>query len=338
MNRPLEELFVEVTNRCLQGCIHCSSCAVAETATAIPLAQLCSLIDEATELGLKSFTISGGEPFLYPHLDQLISYIHSKNIDFSIYTCGVVHNTDGQLSCLSDKQLEYVASMSPRSVIFSLHGASGEVHEFISKVPGSFSLTLESIRKAIRIGLNVELHFVPMQINIYDIRSLVHLAKSIGISRVSLLRLVVQGRCTPDLAISKQDGEHIKSIVDELRNELHDVTVRLGSPFNCITLPGKSCTVAQNKLLISANGEVFPCEAFKFLRGSRSTIYTSTIEDIWNNDALLNRLRDLETSTIHGCSSCEYYNACRGGCPGERLLFNGDINIGPEPWCLYSEC
>ncbi|MFI3211357.1 MAG: viperin family antiviral radical SAM protein [Peptostreptococcaceae bacterium] len=40
------------------------------------------------EVDVKRFNIAGGEPMLYPQLQELIDYIHSKNIDISIITNG----------------------------------------------------------------------------------------------------------------------------------------------------------------------------------------------------------------------------------------------------------
>jgi len=37
---------------------------------------------------IRRFNFAGGEPFLYPHLDELIDYIHAKGIDVSIITNG----------------------------------------------------------------------------------------------------------------------------------------------------------------------------------------------------------------------------------------------------------
>ena len=110
--------------------------------------------------------------------------------------------------------------------------------------------------------------------------------------------------------------------------------IRLGGPFNCVTMSGNGCSAARNKLLISATGEVFPCEAFKSLKGARPDIYNYRISDIWNNDPLLNNIRNLDTTGVINCKSCMYYPACGGGCPGERMLINGDITIGPDPWCI----
>lgn len=205
----LTELFVEITNECLQGCVHCSSCASSRQYDFIQIQDLRNLIDQGIELGLKNFTISGGEPFLYPELANLIQYINKKSLVFSIYTCGIVKDVKGTLVSISDEQMQAIAQSKPHKIIFSLHGTE-EVHEKITGIAGSYQLTIQSIRKAKQLGLNVELHFVPMTINCSEIEGVVQVAQKLGISNLSLLRLVLQGRCLDDLMLPNEYGLIIK--------------------------------------------------------------------------------------------------------------------------------
>lgn len=330
----LQELFVEVTNRCLLSCVHCSSCASPGAEQFIPLKKITSMIKETKGLGLKQFTISGGEPLLYPDLFLLLAFIKKQNLSCCLYTCGIMEN-DGRLDFIDDGISKALFDLKIDKIIFSLQGGSEQVHDQITGIPESFNLTLKSIDKVISKGLQVELHFVPMKLNIEDIESVVKTAQEIGVNRVSLLRLVPQGRCEnkKDLLLSPSEGLKIAQSVKYLEVKYPKVSIRMGAPFDCITFAQIGCSAAKNKLLISASGEVFPCEAFKFLKGTRPSIYQSTIKEIWYNDSLLYKLRSL--NMIENCSVCEHYSICGGGCPGERMLFNGSVSTGPEPWCLY---
>lgn len=334
-SQNLTELFVEVTNECLQGCIHCSSCASTQNYDYIQLNNLYDLIDQSIDLGLRSFTISGGEPMLYPDLLSLIKYIKERNLVFSLYTCGVVRDSLGAFVPVSDELVQSIADWKPEKVVFSLHGTK-EVHEKISAISGSYDLTVLSIKKVLRLGIPVELHFVPMTVNVTEIEGVVRIARDLGIKKLSLLRLVMQGRCLNDLMLPNSYGLKIKQTVDYLERKYPEMSIRLGGPFNCVTMSGKGCSAARDKLLISATGEIFPCEAFKSLKGSRPNIYTARIADVWAGDKLLNDIRKLDETGIINCSSCLYFQACGGGCPGERMLLNGSVGQGPDPWCILS--
>lgn len=331
----LRELYVEVTNYCLQSCVHCSSCAGPHVSETIPLEDLKRLIDEGIASGLECFTISGGEPLLYPQLSELMSHIKMNNLKLNLYTCGVMKSSDGMLTYINGETMDVLLKNRPDKIIFSLQGGSKEIHERITGISGSFELTIESIRSVINRGFDVELHFVPMSINLHDLGNVIAIASSMGISRVSILRLVPQGRVIDDIIISPSDGVKLKEEIDNLRQEYPEVSIRLGAPFSCVNLAGNTCSAAKNKLLISATGEIFPCEAFKSLRGTRPKFYSAPIADLWQNDTLLNQIRALEDSGISKCDSCNYYSLCNGGCPGQRMLANGDISIGPDPWCKF---
>lgn len=333
--KQLKELFVEVTNQCHLSCIHCSSCASVNASESIPFDKLNLLIEQGLELGLERFTISGGEPLLYPHFFDLVCLLRRRGIEFCVYTCGVLKDSNNILRPISYDEISKIVDAKPSKMIFSLQGGTSSVHEYVNGVPGSYEVTIDSISRAVAAGLPVELHFVPMQVNGKDIELVVQTADKLGVSRVSLLRLVLQGRCTSELLLPASYGKMIAEEVEELRLRYPAVDIRLGAPFNCITMSGTLCSAAKNKLLISASGEVFPCEAFKFLRGTRPTIYNLQLRNIWLNDKLLNQLRALsDDGQVNNCIGCNNFTACGGGCPGERMLAYGDICMGPDPWCV----
>lgn len=332
-DKRLSELFVEVTNYCLQSCVHCSSCAGPTVCEYIPLPSIQRLIDETIPLGLESFTISGGEPLLYPWLADLMDYVHSKNVKLSLYTCGVMKDGNGYLSAISDDMIDVIVKRCPEKMIFSVQGGSSQIHEQVSGIAGSFALTLQSIEKAVKRGLEVELHFVPMTINALDIEKVVAIADYFAIKKVSILRLVPQGRVQDEIVLPPAAGLALKERVEELRQKYPQITLRLGAPFSCVNLTGNNCSAAQNKLLISATGEIYPCEAFKSLKGTRPKIYDHSIQEIWNHDALLQKIRLIPDMGVTNCTSCQMYSLCTGGCPGQRMLANGDILLGPDPWC-----
>lgn len=334
---PLKELFVEVTNSCLLYCRHCSSEASTANKEYIPARQLYRLIDEGIHLGLERLTISGGEPVLYDELFQVLEYAGLRGIKFAVYSCGVIKDDEENLAPLNEKIVKQLKASGIGKVIFSIQGESATTHEYITRVTGSFTLTLESIKRVLSAGIPVELHFVPMSVNVHEIPGVLALASSLGIRQMSLLRLVQQGRCRAsevDLMLTGNQALGVVKQVKKLRDWFKNVNIRLGAPFNCVA-DGEitPCSASQNKLLISASGEVFPCEAFKFLKGSRKKIYDYSLEDLWLNDDLLNHLRSLRLQDIAICSECSVREKCRGGCPGERMLFNKDVAAGPEPWC-----
>jgi radical SAM protein with 4Fe4S-binding SPASM domain len=135
------------------------------------------------------------------------------------------------------------------------------------------------------------------------------------------------------------ENKQVKSIISRkemLEHKYPDINIRFGSPFNCIDGHSYSpCSAGDDKLLISPTGEVFPCEAFKFMRGNRPTIYDHTLSDLWYGDQLLNNIRKFKEQVIKDCKNCPRLDFCSGGCPGQRMLRDHSITRQPDPLCIY---
>ncbi len=72
--------------RCNLSCAYCNE--YDSTSKPVPLAVMQERIDHLARLGTTIITISGGEPILYPELDELIGYIRSKGIITGLITNG----------------------------------------------------------------------------------------------------------------------------------------------------------------------------------------------------------------------------------------------------------
>ena len=84
-------------------------------------------------------------------------------------------------------------------------------------VAGSFSKTIEAIESAKHFNLAPEIHFVPFAENFKYIRKIVKFAADIGVTKVSILRFVPQGRGVlyKGHALNRlQDRELRKTILD----------------------------------------------------------------------------------------------------------------------------
>lgn len=332
MNK-VRELFIEVTNHCYQKCIHCSSSANCN-GPEIPFQYLKQLIDKAIPIGLESVTLSGGEPFLYPDLQKVLKYLKANKLHTSIYTCGVIKNKKGELTSIPEEKFAELVHIGLERIIFSLHGQNAEVQNRIANTEDSFDMVIHSLDFAIQTGVNVELHIVPMQMNLYGIEDILKLARGKGITKVSLLRFVPQGRGSLGMEPSKADYLWLKNKYPRWEKEYPEIQIRMGTPYNCLTFDGKNCTAGQDKLLINAYGEYMPCEAFKYMHGTRPTIYDTPIEKVWVEDSLLNALRHLRLEDVSICSNCPLRYNCKGGCPGQRMHRNGNLLNGPDPSCI----
>lgn len=332
------DVTLEITRRCPLRCIFCSSMGGEPHPNELGLKEWIRLVDESIELGAKSFLISGGEPFTSPFLRDLAHYINEKNVELSIYSSGNVGNEIVTPVDVSD--LEYVAELGDVRMVMSLEGATPATHERITRVKNSFRNTIETIKNSLNLGLDAELHFVPTKINYKELPDVVKLGQQLKVNKVSVLRLVPQGRCVDyrdRLLLDREELIELKSIFTEL--EKYDDFVRIGSPFNPFLLSKRyKCTAGTNRMTITYNGLVAPCEAFKFILYDYSDDVNTrkySLKYIWEQSQLFNEIRVFQKITNHKeseCHHCPEKNLCGGGCPSQKILA-GSI-YSKDPICL----
>jgi radical SAM protein with 4Fe4S-binding SPASM domain len=82
-----------------------------------------------------------------------------------------------------------------------------------------------------------------------------------------------------------------------------------------------------NNLAVLHDGAIVPCNLLPDLRMGR--IGHDAIRAIWRSHALLQAMRDrrrIPMNAVPGCETCEWVEACNGGCPGLAYELTGDIN------------
>jgi len=88
------------------------------------------------------------------------------------------------------------------------------------------------------------------------------------------------------------------------------------------------CVAGILTALVSATGDVYPCP---HLRLSLGNVYNESFIDIWDNNKLLNLMRDRDN--LKGrCKTCEFRNIC-GGCRAAAFRVFGDV-FAEDPYCF----
>lgn len=86
---PLRHLQLCLTNRCQLNCRYCS-CRDRDKGVEMPLIDAATKLREAVDLGCRGVTITGGgEPLLYPHINEVIRAAESIKIKVGLATNGL---------------------------------------------------------------------------------------------------------------------------------------------------------------------------------------------------------------------------------------------------------
>jgi MoaA/NifB/PqqE/SkfB family radical SAM enzyme len=271
-----KELTLEITQKCLNNCIYCSSYSNKDSAHEIQLEKIKSIIDECKELGFTHINLSGGEPFLHKDIFEIVKYINTKGLHIDIYSSGIVLNENGEKSHLKVKILNTIRPYID-NIIFNVQTLDSDKYNKIVNEDHNINLLLKSIQMSVFAGLSTQINFVPMNLNKDELSYIIENLKSLGISKINILKLVEQGRVkdNKDIVLSNKETYNLVEYIKQKQ----DNNIRLGDSFtscNC-----SSCNAGKNKLVIRYDGQVLPCERFKEITNDNN-IYNKSLKDMYN--------------------------------------------------------
>ena len=306
-----KDLSIEILKKCPNLCLHCSSCSDMNAEQIIEYEKICELVDGSVKLDVKRICLSGGEPFLHPDVLKIIAYIKNKDIEVNVYTCGVI-TKDGLPVGLSKELLGEAKKLGLTKLMFNLQSVNENTYDKIVGVAGNFPKVKESIKRAMECGINSEIHFVPMKMNHLEINDVIDFAVQNGIECVSFLKLVPHGRATNNkdkILLDEKELEFVKNTLYE--QKLKGKPIRIGIPLSK-SQESEKCHAIHGKLYVKYNGDVFGCEAFKYLDLPNTSdgikpdnIYDKDIVEIYYSSLFLKCSRELIKDYNREISNCE---------------------------------
>lgn len=299
-----EELTLELTDWCPSKCLHCSSNSGPTCRRFLDAKVALRLVNEAAALSAHKISFGGGEPTMAPSFVPTVERATELGLIAEVFTCGI--QTGTHLKTISDDVISECRKFTGIKFLFSLYGADAEIHDCITRTPGSFAVLCESLRKCLNTGIECEINFVPVKINFLELENVIELAETFGINRLSVLRFVPQGRGyenRENLELTKKQEDNFVEVLLSLRNE-KNIVIRTGSPFNGI-IPGNDvpCRAGVGKLVVQANGNVIPCEVFKHRDRCDwgLSVYRQTLQEILTSPCLIKLRHSLENSNCLDC-------------------------------------
>ncbi|MGO9122197.1 MAG: radical SAM/SPASM domain-containing protein [Desulfomonilaceae bacterium] len=334
----LREFKVEVTHQCELNCIHCSSDARPSNTDEMPRNGCLSILSEAAAMGAKEVAFSGGEPLCWPHILDAVATARENGLSVTIYTSG---NTPRYT-----EKTNHLGELGVDRLIFSVFGGTAASHERVTRVTGSLDRTLAAMTEAKNIGMNVEVHFVPMSTNFRELGDVVALAKAHGASVVSVLRLVPQGRAAllVGRTLNRVQNLELRRQIQVLRHRGY--RIRTGSPYNFLMLTDSpKCAAAIDRVIIGPDFHLYPCDAFKQVEAGEvlgtedlSLLNGIGLKECWDHSPYLEAVRRYLTTPFQSpCNSCGQLEKCVSGCLAQKVIAHGNFDKHPDPDCLQAD-
>jgi radical SAM protein with 4Fe4S-binding SPASM domain len=293
---PLSVQF-DLTYRCNERCVHCY--LDHDDHGELTTAEVTSVLDQLASAGTFFVIFSGGELLLRKDLFEILGYARALGFDVKLKTNAIL---------LGEREADRIRDLGIRSVQVSIYSHRPEVHDGITKVPGSLDRSLAAIRFLKTRGLHVLIANVLMRQNAGDYPHVRALAAELGVE------------CTIDPTITpKMDGDtsilNLRISEPQLLRVYTDTSLIgdfAGEPPADEMLDAAPCSAGHTACYISPYGDVFPCVQFPLptgnLRGQR-------FGDIWHQSPQMNEVRAIRMRDLPTCSTCSFMTTCTR-CPG----------------------
>jgi radical SAM protein with 4Fe4S-binding SPASM domain len=317
LNIPLS-VQLDLTYRCNERCVHCY--LDHDDHGEMNTAEIKGLLDQMADAGVFFLTISGGEIMMRKDFFEILEHAHARTFSIKLKTNGVL---------IRKKEAERIRALGVESVQISVYSHRAEVHDAITKMPGSFRQTIEAVRLLRTVGLHVTMANVLMVQNAQDYPGVRALANELG------------AQCTLDPTITPMmDGDRsiLELNVDKtaLREVFRDIALVGNVEEFCAPPQGVDedaldmlpCSAGHTACYVSPYGDVYPCVQFPLPSGNvRSTKFV----DIWRDSPQLKEVRSITLRDMPSCSQCTHGATCTR-CPGLAYL-EGNMR-GPS----YQDC
>lgn len=338
----LQEISIEITNKCTQRCRHCSSSGGNPYKDELSLKEVKMVINEAKYLGAHILTLSGGDPCLRKDLFEIIKYARSKSFEIRLQTSGVYSFDDKNIVSIPIEFLKkFKRNIGPKDkIVYSILGLK-DTHEYTTTIKWSFDKVLQSIKKTKDYKIFTEVHTVATRLNFKELPLILKILEENNVDSWHLLRLVPQGRCLEnmDLTLNKDEFRELQKTLLTLNSK--KVQIYLGHNIDKRywldeSIPIKSCPIGRDKILVRANGNLSFCAALK--RKAELNIRIFRLKYFWEEswDAKnYQHLQKIIPKFLKGkCETCSILTLCRGGCAAQRIHEYNDIGQGPDPMCF----
>jgi len=302
----------------------------------LTIEEIKGLIDDCAEMGVKIFTIHGGEPLLYPNIFEVSKYAKNKGLLVNFVTNGTLINLE---------VAKKIVDAGINHITFSIDGPE-KIHDEVRSIPGTFKRVLNGIKllQGMEGAPSMSVSTYISAINQREIANTIRIVKDSGIKKwgVGLItynnnKLALATKSILGIATSSSEQGNLEQLKDEVKNI--DIKVLLkqreevirknkNSRYGLdIIFPSKvaiekyydqgfneldKCKYPWARTVISPYGEVFPCVNLSMIGCILGNIKNESIKKIWNGQKYVkfrNKLK--ENGLFPICSKCCHINNIR---------------------------
>ncbi len=325
------------TNRtCNNRCQWCYALSTLNRNSSMPLDKAISLVDALYERNVKRIVLIGGEPTIYSHFIELISYIRSKGMRVSVATNG------RRFSDLAFTKAVLNAGIN--GIDISIKGLSEEEY-FINTSSYGLKEMLQGYQNLISLGFTPSVSYVFVNDDSENLDNLINFINSNSISLFSFqfVKPVLGSSSNENSFDLKDMGKFVGEIYKRMSKTSIKYCIEISFPLCLIDQTILEKLSEENRIIncchvprgsginFDENFKIIPCNHFAdypFSDRPVDPFTPSSIEEIMKSD-IVTRFRHLARSYPSlKCQSCNLWDQCGGGC------FTRWLSLDPNDYIL----
>ncbi len=256
---PVPEIInISLTTECENSCWHC---VTSEEKGELDKDTLLSTIGRLKDLGAFQFHFTGGDPLVRDDLEEFIKAASGSSISL-ISTPGFI----------SKERANSLKEAGCQGVFVALEHFDETKNDEIMGSKGAYKRSLKTIKNVKNTGMLTSTWIVVTSDRISGLDRYLKFAKRVGVSDVAIFEPIIAEE-------SMLLEDHEREYLMELQKEKNPDYPRIISGPFMDSSRFMGCTAGYNRMHISAQGDVYPCD---MLRESWGNIYKKDIEDIWD--------------------------------------------------------
>ena len=291
-----EIYYIQVIRKCNQNCRFCSN---PSNDNIMPLNKAKKFLLKYAEDKAAGVVFTGGEPTLYPHLAKAIKYAAELKLNPRITTNGQMCSDFNFVKTLADSGLKHIH--------FSIYSHKKNIHEYLTRTPGSHAKLLKAIENANKAGIRSDINTVINKLNSKEL----HLLAEFIIKRFPYVRHIVFNNMDPGMDRAVEDKSTIPVF--------SEFEASLAKAMRLLNSTGRTFRVERVPLCFMAEFPQYSTETRKIIKQEdRRTLFLDEKKMV------------RQTSWTHGygrnCERCGVKPICAG-------LFQADVFYKTDELC-----
>jgi radical SAM protein with 4Fe4S-binding SPASM domain len=317
-NRLLS-MEIEFSLRCNFRCPYCYVPAEDYYQNEISVTEIKDAICQAQELGAGKIIILGGEPTLYPHLEDLVAFMDARGLIIEMFTNGTGITAD----------LAHLLHSRAVRVVMKMNTFDATLQNRLSGHSDAYRIIQNALGYLKAAGYPSENAFLAVSTvicrqNLAELPAMWTWLRDQGIAPYfEIITPQANAKSNTWLEVPTNDIKALFTELSDIDRERYGIVWDPQPP-----LAGNKCLRHQFSCVVTSAGDVYPCVGVNISLGN---VREQKLADIIANSKVLADLKNYRNTIKGACGDCEKAESCYG-CRGSAYQLTGDY-LASDPLC-----